>query len=109
MGVVDNAIEDGVREGWVFDVLMPILDLQLREEDRGVFPEAIVDQVEQLPSVLLREWISEPFVDDQQVGLRQACHEARIRAVLAGNNEFTGQLRDLDVSGLELQLTRLVG
>ena len=48
MGVVQKAVEDGIRDRGVADPPMPVFDGQLRGNDSGVFFGAVVHDFEQI-------------------------------------------------------------
>jgi len=48
VGVVHEAVEDGVGEGWVADDLVPVLDRQLAGEERRALAVADIEQLQQV-------------------------------------------------------------
>jgi len=52
VGGVHQAIEDGVSDGRICDQLVPMLDGDLAGDDRGASAVTVVDDVEQVASLL---------------------------------------------------------
>ena len=69
MGVVDDAIECGVGNGRVPDVLVPFRDGQLPGDHGGAFSVTIFDDLEDVATRLRGKGYKTPIVDDQDVGL----------------------------------------
>ena len=67
MGVVDEAVEDGVGEGRIADDLVPVLDRHLAGDDGGGAPVAVVDDLEQVAALLAGERREAPIVEDEQL------------------------------------------
>jgi hypothetical protein len=70
VGVVDEAIEDGVGDGWIADYLVPVVDRQLTCHDGRAAAVAVVDDLQQIASLLGCERDKPPIVEDQQLGAR---------------------------------------
>ena len=47
-GAVNETIEDGVREGWIVELPMPVNHRQLRGDDHRVAAEAVVEDLEEI-------------------------------------------------------------
>jgi hypothetical protein len=70
VGVVDEAIEDGVGDGGVGDDLVPVLDRYLAGDDGRSALVAIVDDFEEIATLLAGERGEAPIVEDEQVDPR---------------------------------------
>lgn len=55
MGIVDEAVEDGVSEGGISDSLVPVLDRKLACDDGGAATMAILQDFQQIASLGLGE------------------------------------------------------
>ena len=67
MGVVDEAVEDGVGDGGVGDDLVPMLDRHLTGDDGRSALVAIVDDFEEIATLVAGERGEAPIVEDEQV------------------------------------------
>jgi hypothetical protein len=81
LGVVDEAIEDGVGDGGVGDDLMPMLDRHLAGDDGRSALVAIIDEFEEIATLLAGERGEAPITEDEQVDPRQHLEEPRIASV----------------------------
>ena len=52
VSVVDEAVEDGVAEGWIADDLMPVIDRHLGGDERGSVAMSVIEQLEQIATLL---------------------------------------------------------
>ena len=74
MRAMDDAVEDGVSQGWVADHLMPAVDRDLTGDQQRAAVVAVVDDLEQIATLLGVERFrppipgSSPGTDDQQTG-----------------------------------------
>ena len=83
MGVVDEAIEDGIGQGRVADDIVPLLDRQLAGDDGGAAPVAVLLDLQQFAPLDGRQWFRPPGVQDQQLGLGHRAQEALVPAIAA--------------------------
>jgi hypothetical protein len=67
VGVVDEAVEDCVGDGRVGDRLVPVIDRQLAGHDGGAAIVPIVDNLQQIATLLLRQRGEPPVVEDQKL------------------------------------------
>jgi len=67
VGVVDEAVEDGVGDGGVGDRLVPVIDRQLAGHDGRAAIVPIVDDLQQIATLLLRQRGEPPVVEDQKL------------------------------------------
>ena len=81
MTAVHDAVENGVGQGWIVEVGVPMLDRQLTGDQGGFAGSAIVEQFEQVIAFGLADRRESPIVEDQEVGageLLQATSEAAV-------------------------------
>src|SRR6266851_8391960 len=95
---VDDAIEDRVGQGGIADHLMPAVDRHLAGDEQRAALVAVVDDLEQIATLLGIEPLGSPIVDDQQPNAfersqhsRQAAFAARLGQVA---EQTTGALID---------------
>ncbi len=55
VGVVDEAIQDGIGQGRIIDEFMPVIDRELAGNQGGVHTVAVVQQFEYIPPVFVLE------------------------------------------------------
>ncbi len=63
VGVVDDAIEDGVGQGGIADDLVPALDRQLAGDQQRAGVVAVLDDLEQIAALLGAERLGSPIVE----------------------------------------------
>ena len=81
MGVVNEAVEDGVGEGRIADDLAPLLDRNLAGDDRRSALMAVLQDFEEIALFGLCERRQTPVVQDQELDAREAFEQAAIAAV----------------------------
>jgi hypothetical protein len=87
MGVVDDAVEDGVGERWIADDVVPAVDGDLAGDHGGAAAVALLDDLEEIAALLGRERPETPVVEDEEFDAAEGAHEAGIAAVAAGERE----------------------
>lgn len=78
MGVVDETVQDGVRQSWVLEPFMPGRYRRLAGQQGRFVPEAVIEDVDDLSGLIRRHGITEPIVDDEQVPFGELCGKLRI-------------------------------
>jgi hypothetical protein len=63
VGVVGEAVEDGIGEGGIVEVLVPGADGELAGDDGGAGVEAVVEEFEEVAAVPVGEGGDPPIVD----------------------------------------------
>jgi hypothetical protein len=58
VGVVDEAVEDGVGEGGVAEDVVPVVEGELAGDERGAFAVAIVEHFEEVATLGIGEGAS---------------------------------------------------
>jgi hypothetical protein len=69
MGVVDDAVEDGVGQGRLADQVVPFVDRDLAGDQRGAAAVAVFDDFEQVVALLGPERLKAPIIEDQATSL----------------------------------------
>ena len=85
--VVDEAVEDSVRDGRVPDHLVPVLDRQLAGDDGGASPVPVVDDLEKVAALLAGQRRQSPIVEDQQLHPAQRLQQPSIPTIAARESE----------------------
>ena len=73
MAVMHDAIENGIGERRIGEVLVPMLDAELAGDDGGLAGGAIIEHFEQIGARGLGDGSYGPVVDDEDVGPGQLC------------------------------------
>src|ERR1700676_2921697 len=108
IGVVDEAVEDGVGDGGAADHLMPSGDRHLAgEEDRSDL-HAVLDDFEEIARLLGAERFRPPIVEDEELGLAERAHELGVAAVAAGERQRGEEARDAMIEDAEVLAAGLV-
>src|SRR3954453_4936969 len=94
MGVVDQAVEDGVGVGRVSDHLMPFIDRDLAGENGRAAAVAFFEDLVEVSAGASVEGIKTPIVQDEELSAIEAAHDAGIASVAAGEREIDEQLWD---------------
>jgi hypothetical protein len=94
MGVVDQAVEDGVGVSRVSDHLMPFIDGDLAGENGRAAAVAFFEDLVEVSAGASVEGIKPPIVEDEELSAIEAAHDAGIASVAAGEREIGEQLWD---------------
>ena len=94
---MDNAVEDGIGEGGILNLRMPLVDGELGGKETGSAAVAVIKEVEEVAGLVGGQGISEPLIKNDEVKGVQMLAEFGERAV--DLSEF--QLRE-QVSGFEI-------
>src|SRR5580700_1105450 len=92
MGVVDEAIEDGVGIGRVADHLMPFVDRDLAGEDGRALAVAFFEDLVEIAAGAAVERVEAPVVEDEELDAGEAAHDAGITAVATRQGEIGEEL-----------------
>ena len=92
VGVVNEAIEDGVGVGGIADDLMPGGDGKLRGDDRRSAPIALFENFEQVVTGAGVERFEPEVVENEQIGATKGFDEARMAAVATREREVFAEL-----------------
>jgi hypothetical protein len=84
VGVVQDAIADGVGQGGLAEVVVPLGGWQLAR-DRGAAAVAVFENLEQIPALLILD--EAPVVEDEDVKAGELGEQADVGAVGEGQDE----------------------
>ena len=108
MGVVDDAVEDGVGDGRLADDVVPSVDGYLAGDERCAVAVAFFDDLQQIAALVGSERLEAPIVEDEQPHLAEPLHHPAIAAVAAGEGEIGEQLGDALIEDGAVVATGLV-
>ena len=92
MGVVNEAVEDGVGISRVADERVPFVDGDLASEDRRAAPIALLKDLVEVTTSPGVEWFEAPIVEDKELDADKAAQDAGIAAVATGERELGEEL-----------------
>ena len=92
MGVVNEAVEDGVGIGRIADEGMPFIDRDLAGKDRRVAAITFLENFVEITPGAGVERFEAPIVEDEELDAGKAAQDAGISAVAAGERELGEQL-----------------
>src|SRR5208282_4187325 len=97
MTAVHDAVEDGVGQGWIVEIGVPMFNGQLTGDQGGFAGRAIVEQFEQVGAFGLDDWCEAPIVEDQEIGAGELLQAAAEAAIAVGNAQFFEQAAEASV------------
>src|SRR6266498_1770270 len=106
MTAMHDAIEDGVGQGRIVEVGVPMFDRQLTGDQGGFAGDAIVERFEQVVAFGLADRGESPIVEDQEVGAGELLQAASEAAVAMGDAQFFEQAAEARVEDGEALTTR---
>ena len=90
---VHDAIEERVRDCRISHVVVPVFDGQLAGDDRRSRAMAVLDDLEHVASLLVAQRRDPPVVEHEDVDLREATEQPRVRAVGVRESELLDEPR----------------
>lgn len=98
VGSMDESVEDGIGNRRVGDDAVPAIQWQLARDEGGGAVCAIIEQIKEGAPLGVGEGIESPVVEDEELHLGEAVHEAGIRAIAEGQGKFGKQAGDPEVT-----------
>jgi hypothetical protein len=93
VSVVKESIADGVCNGGISDVVVPLLDGELAGDDGGARAVAIVHDLEQVTALGFTDRDQAEVVEDEDVGAGDSAEQTRIGAVGLSERELIEEMR----------------
>lgn len=91
MGIVNEAIQNGIGDGGVRDEVMPFGHGGLSGDDGGFAPVALLDDFEEMEALLVRQAMRAEVVENEQLDADKFVDETREAAVEAGKRQVLEQ------------------
>jgi hypothetical protein len=88
MTAVHDAVENGVGQGRVVEIRVPMFDRQLTGDQGSFAGGAIVKQFEQVIAFGLADRCEAPIVEDQQIGAGELLQTATEAAIAVGDAQL---------------------
>jgi hypothetical protein len=83
VGIVQEAVADGVGEVGIADAGVPLLGLELAGDESGCALGAVLDHLDQVAPLAVGQRREQPVVDREQVDMRQAVEDASVGPIAA--------------------------
>jgi antirestriction protein ArdC len=99
MGVMDQAVEDGVGQGGMAQGLVPVRHRQLTGDHGRAGLIAVIEQVQQVAPPFVVEQSQAPVVEDEHLDLGEGGHEFEVAPVDPGAGQFVEQARQALIQG----------
>jgi hypothetical protein len=64
---MDNAVEDGIGEGGILNLRMPLVDGELGGKETGGAAVAVIEKVEDVASLIWGQGVTKPFIENDEV------------------------------------------
>ena len=93
MGVVDEAVQDGVGVGGVADDLVPGGQGELGSDDRRSAAVALFEDFEQIVTGAGVEGLETEVVEDEEIGSAEGSDQARMAPVASGERQVAAEFR----------------
>ena len=88
VGIVDDAVEDGVGEGGFADDVVPLVQRQLAGDQGGGVLVSVLDDFHEVAALLGVETLGSPIVEDEEVCLGEGAEQAGVAAIGASQLQF---------------------
>ena len=93
MGVVNDAIEDGIGQRRIADDLVPTVDRHLAGDHDGTGVISVLDDLQQIAALLGVQRLGAPIVEHQQIDAGERVQMFCVSSVTAGEREGGEQAR----------------
>jgi hypothetical protein len=94
VGVMDQAVEDGVGVGGIADQRMPLIDRELAGDDGGAAAVAVLKDLQEVVAGRGVERLEAPIVEDEKIDSAERAQDAGVAAVAARQSEIGEQPRN---------------
>ncbi len=98
IGVMHEAVEDGIGKRRVADDLVPLFNRKLRSDDGRAQSMSVIEDVEQVPALFGIECRESPVIEDNEVGFSELGENFGIGAVAARDGDVSQQAGDAQVT-----------
>jgi hypothetical protein len=92
MGIVNEAVQDGVGVSWVSNDVAPGCHGKLGGDDRRSTPIAFFEDFEEIVAGAGVERLEAEVVEDQEIGATESLQETRMAPVAACERQFFAEL-----------------
>ena len=89
VGVVNQAIQNGIRQGGVTDHAMPFLKRELARGDSRPSAMPVFQHFQQVPPVLRTQFHESPVIQDQHIHFGEIRQKFVVLTIALGNGQFS--------------------
>jgi len=93
VGAAQDAVADGVGEGGIAQVVVPMFRVELAGHDGGSGFLAVLEHLEKIASILIGDRRNREVVEDEHVDAGNASEHARVRAVGTRQSQLVEEAR----------------
>ena len=97
MGVVDQSVEDGVGDGGIADLLVPVIHRELTGDDGGGVTVPLLDDLQKVSSFGVGHGGEPEIVNHQDMGIGEFADDLSVTSVSLGEGHLVGELGRTDV------------
>ena len=108
MSVVEEAVQDGVRVGWVPNNIMPGGQGKLRGDDRRSAPVSLLEDFQQVMTGAGVEGFKAEVVENEQIGAAEGFDKARMTSIASGERQVLAELRPAMIENGSIVATGLL-
>src|SRR5271169_6061008 len=107
IGVVDDAIENGVGQSGISHEFIPAVDRKLAGDDQGTSVVAILDDLQQITLLLGQQRFGSPIIEYEQVDAAELAHQLGVTTITTAQSQQGKQARDALIEHREVLPARL--
>ena len=108
MGIVNDAVEDGVGQGGITDQIMPSIDRDLAGDQRGTSAVPFLGDLQEVAALFRTERFQPPIVQDQQLHSAERTHQPGVTAIAVRQCQIGEQSGDTLVEHRVIVAARLM-
>jgi len=108
MGVVDDAVEDGVGQGRITDQIVPSVDRDLAGDQRGTSTGSFLGDLQKVAPLFRTEGFTAPVIQDQQLHSAERPHQPGVTAIAVRQRQIGEQSGDTLVEHRVIVAARLM-
>ena len=97
VGIVDQAIQNRISNGWVSDIFVPVFNRQLTGNDGGGMAMPLLDDLQEIPPFRICHGGQSQVVDGKEMGFAELGHDLSVTTIGFGQCEVVIKLRGTDV------------
>ena len=109
MGVVDQAIQDGIGQGGIPDLGVPFIHRELRGHEGGTEAVTIFEEFQEVPALFVGQGGYSPVIQGDQVGFGQGGQKLGITPIPFGDLEVLEETGETEIANRVAFFDRLYG
>jgi hypothetical protein len=98
MGVVDQAIQDGISQGGIPDLGVPFIHRELRGHEGGTEAVTIFEEFQEVPALFVGQGGYSPVIQSDQIGFRQGGQELGIASISFGDLKVLEETGETEIA-----------